>query len=73
MSRRLKRHPPIRRTTRLKVIGLDETAILKEALLFYERELKADVKVYSEEDGGKDDPKGRAALAQPFRPAIYLE
>ncbi len=63
-----------------KVVGvrliagqLDEGGIVSEARGFFARELKADVEVYFEDDSEKYDPKGRARLSEPLRPAIFLE
>jgi hypothetical protein len=57
--------------TQLRVIN--EREIIEEAKSFFEEELKAEVKVYSEEDEERDDPKKRAQLSKPYRPAIYIE
>ena len=52
---------------------LDEYSILRDAQEFYERELNAEVTVYREEAKERVDPKDRARLALPYRPAIYIE
>ncbi len=57
----------------LKAGIIDETATLKEAEKFLKRELSADIKVYMEEDKQLYDPRKRAPLAKPYRPAIYIE
>ena len=64
---------PERKEQLLKIGTLDEAVILKEATEFLKRELNADVKVYSEDDKQRYDPKNRAQLAKPYRPAIYVE
>jgi len=62
------------RKQRSNEIGaLDESSVLKEASSFFKRELNAEVVVFREEDSERYDPKKRAQLAKPFRPAIYLE
>jgi leucyl-tRNA synthetase len=59
---------------RLDSIGvIDENEVLKEADDFFQRELNAEVHVCQEEDLGRYDPKNRAQLAKPYRPAIYIE
>ncbi len=52
---------------------MDESHILKEAEAFFRRELNAEVHIYSEDDPERYDPKSRAQLAKPHRPAIYIE
>ncbi|MBS7623785.1 leucine--tRNA ligase, partial [Candidatus Bathyarchaeota archaeon] len=52
---------------------IDELEALRGATQFLSRELKAEVAVYMEDDDSRYDPKGRARLAKPHRPAIYVE
>jgi leucyl-tRNA synthetase len=52
---------------------INEYDILCEAADFYVREFQAEVTVYHEEDVDVVDPQQRAHLAEPYRPAIYLE
>ncbi len=64
----------VEKKQRLGRIGaIDEEQILKEAGDFFKRELSVEVQVYSEEDPKRYDPKNRAQLAKPYRPAIYIE
>ena len=64
----------IEKKQRLDRIGaIDEGQILREARDFFKRELNVEVHVYSEEDPKRHDPKNRAPLAKPYRPAIYIE
>ena len=58
---------------RLETGKLDEGAVTNEAKRFLEKEFKAEVSVYSEEDPQTYDPKGRATTAKPYRPAIFIE
>jgi leucyl-tRNA synthetase len=51
----------------------DETQTLKEAEDFIKKQLEAKVEVYDEEDSKRYDPKSRAQLAKPYRPAIFIE
>jgi len=62
-----------RKQRQLRVGVIDENQALKEAQAFFKRELNAEVYVYSEEDSKRYDPKKRAQLAKPYRPAIYIE
>jgi leucyl-tRNA synthetase len=52
---------------------INEGEALEEALSFLQTELKAEIQVYNEEDPKRHDPKQRAQLAKPYRPAIYIE
>lgn len=55
-------------------IGLvNETEALEEAKSFFQKELNAEIYVYVEEDPERHDPRQRAELAKPYRPAIYIE
>jgi len=64
---------PDMRRSRLQAGIIDEFEVLKAAGDFYKKETDAEVKVYREDDTEKYDPKNRAQLAQPYRPAIYIE
>jgi len=52
---------------------INENETLKDAVIFFQCELNADVSVYGENDIPRYDPKERAHLAKPYRPAIYIE
>jgi leucyl-tRNA synthetase len=62
-----------RKNRQLNVGVINENEALKEAKEFFKRELNAEVSIYSEEDSKRYDPKNRAQLAKPYRPAIYIE
>jgi hypothetical protein len=65
--------PSDMRETRLKTAVLNELHILESASDFLKKELRADVFIYSEDNSDKYDPKNRATLSKPYRPAIFLE
>ncbi len=65
--------PDDKKSRQLQVKGLNEYQTLKETKSFFEKELNAEVHVYSEEDPQRHDPKKKSALARPYRPAIYIE
>jgi leucyl-tRNA synthetase len=50
-----------------------EFNLLEEVKGFLEREFKCEVLIYREDDPGVYDPKRRAVLARPCKPAIYVE
>lgn len=52
---------------------LDETSFLQDAAPFLEAELGAAIEVYQAETERSYDPKSKAGLAVPWRPAIYVE
>jgi leucyl-tRNA synthetase len=64
---------PEDRRKRLEVGKLDEFKILFEAKPFFEKEFKIRFQVFHESDENIYDPKNRAMLAEPYRPAIYIE
>jgi len=67
------RTPQDRREKVLKMKALDEKAAIGDAKDLLKQRLKAQVEVYDEEDSQRYDPKYKAALSMPFKPAIYIE
>ncbi|MCP8322098.1 MAG: class I tRNA ligase family protein [archaeon] len=61
------------RQKRLRVKIIDELNVLRDSTEFFEKELGVKVEVYSEEDSKRFDPMDKANLAQPYRPAIYID
>jgi leucyl-tRNA synthetase len=60
--------------SRIPDVGRDsELKFLLECVPFFEKESACKVAVYSEDDPEVHDPKGRAAMAKPLRPAFFLE
>ncbi|MEM2937200.1 MAG: hypothetical protein QXJ63_01480, partial [Candidatus Bathyarchaeia archaeon] len=65
---------PLEKRQRLLNIGkVDEAQALKDAENFLKNEINAEIYLYNEEDPKRHDPKNRARLAKPWRPAIYVE
>lgn len=52
---------------------INERKALEDAAGFLGKEFKCDVAVFDELEDRRYDPKARAQIAQPFRPAIYME
>lgn len=52
---------------------INEAEVLGEAERFLEKEINAEIRIYNEEDASCYDPKARAMLARPYRPAIFIE
>ncbi|MCK4320369.1 class I tRNA ligase family protein, partial [Candidatus Bathyarchaeota archaeon] len=69
----INRMPDDKRNRQLKAGVIDENQALKEAEAFFDRELNAKILTYPEEDAQRHDPKKRARLAKPYRPAIYIQ
>jgi leucyl-tRNA synthetase len=67
------RMPDERKKQLLQVRSIDELQILCDAKGFLEKELNAKVEVFGEEEKERYDPKSRAQLAKPYRPAIFVE
>jgi len=65
---------PTEKKQRLLEIGVfDEKQVLKDAEDFLKSEINAEIHVYEEENARRYDPKNRARLSKPLRPAIYVE
>ncbi len=62
-----------RKRCQLQTGIVDENRTLREAKSFLERELKAQIRYYQEDDPKRHDPEKRAGLARPYRPAIYIQ
>jgi len=62
-----------RKRKQLQAGVLDENQTLRESEDFFEHETNAEIHIYGEEDPARYDPKKRAQLAKPYRPAIYIE
>jgi leucyl-tRNA synthetase len=73
MLEELRRISEERQKRLLEVKSIDEAYVLKDAKSFLEKELNAKVEIYDEEDPARYDPKERAQLAKPNRPAIFIE
>jgi len=67
------RMPADARRLKLQLGKIDELNILKEAQRLYSKQFDADVAVFAQEDVRRHDPKRRSELAQPYRPAIFIE
>ncbi len=65
--------PPDLRKRKIKMAEIEEKMALVEAQKFFARELKSEVEVHGEEDAVLYDPRGRAKVAEPYRPAIFVE
>jgi leucyl-tRNA synthetase len=62
------------RKQRILQVGIvNEDEALGEAEAFLQKETNAEIQVYDEEDAERYDPKARAVLAKPYRPAIFIE
>lgn len=69
----VKRMPEEKKRRLLQVGIINEEEVLKGAEDFLKREFGAKIEAYSEEDPQRYDPKKRAQLAEPCRPAIFIE
>jgi len=65
--------PVRKRKIRLTIGEINERETISQAKNFLEKELNAEIKVFSENDAKRYDPKNRAVNAIPYRPAIYIE
>jgi hypothetical protein len=69
----VKTMPSELRNRRSEMGEVDEKSLFSEARAFFSRELKTEVEVHNEEDTSLYDPKGRAKMAEPYRPGIFIE
>jgi len=69
----MKQSPPRILGERLQTGYVDEVNALRPAEDYFMREFKAAIDYFTEDDADVYDPKGRASLAEPYRPAIYIE
>ncbi len=65
--------PEAKRKTQLNIGTVDEYEILENTKSFLSEEFKAEIHVFGEDDPERYDPKQRAKLAKPYRPAIFIE
>jgi leucyl-tRNA synthetase len=73
ITEEVNRMPPEKKQRQLHASEIDETTILNDAENFLRQELNAEIRIYSEDDPKRHDPKNRAQIAKPYRPAIYVE
>ena len=69
----INRMPEDRKQRQLQIGPLDENKTLKEAETFFGREFNAEICTSGEDDPQRHDPKRKAELTRPYRPAIYIE
>jgi leucyl-tRNA synthetase len=73
LAKDLQATSPDMQEKRRRLGKINEREVLEDAMGFLSKEFKCTVTVHDETDEKKYDPKGRAQMAQPFRPAIYVE
>ncbi len=69
----MQQSPPRILRERVQTGDVDEMTALRSAEAYFTREFKAAIDFFMEDDEDVYDPKGRAGLAEPYRPAIYIE
>lgn len=65
--------PENRRENILRIKEIDEKGVIEDAKEFLSERFKAQITVYNEDEKEIYDPRKRAPMAMPFRPAIYIE
>jgi leucyl-tRNA synthetase len=65
--------PEKRRENMLTIKTLDERQVLGDAKDFLTQRFNAQISIYGEEDKERYDPKNKAVVSAPYRPAIYVE
>jgi FAD synthase len=69
----ISRVPEKRRENMLKIRAFNEKEVMEDARDFLQERFKAQIIVYNEEDKACYDPKQKAVMSMPYRPAIYIE
>ncbi len=66
--------PEEMRQIRANLVPINETLVLSAELSsLVKKEFAVDLKVFAESDSAKFDPKNKAKMARPFKPALYIE
>jgi leucyl-tRNA synthetase len=65
--------PPEKKQRMIMAGQINEAQVLKEAEDFLKDEINAEIVILDESEAQLYDPKGKARLARPLRPAIYIE
>jgi len=73
IAEEINRMPEDKKQRQLQIGSMDENKTLKEAATFFGREFNAKIHTYREDDSKRHDPKRKAELARPYRPAIYID
>jgi leucyl-tRNA synthetase len=73
LAKEIQSTAPDMQEKRRRLGRINEREALEDAAGFLGKEFKCDVTVFDESYDKRYDPKGRAQVAQPFRPAIYVE
>jgi leucyl-tRNA synthetase len=73
LVKEVSRIPEKRKENALRIEMLREKEVIENAEAFLAQKFNAQIIVYSEEDEKRYDPKNRATVSAPYRPAIYIE
>lgn len=60
------------RQRKLKVV-MDEAKVLGDGRSLLRKDLDSEIAIYVEDDQSKVDPKNKAKVARPYKPALYME
>jgi leucyl-tRNA synthetase len=64
------------RERRLRMDSFDEMIPLQDGMSLLRNEIgddKLEVRIFSEDDGDKYDPKQKSRFSRPYKPAIFIE
>ncbi|MFQ5940695.1 MAG: leucine--tRNA ligase [Nitrososphaerales archaeon] len=61
------------RLRKAKLGSISEQKIIYDAKGLFAKEFVAEIAIYSEDDVKKIDPKNRAKMSRPYKPALYIE
>jgi leucyl-tRNA synthetase len=61
------------RHRKAKLSSINESEIFNDARSLLVKEFTAEIAIYNEDESEKIDPKNRAKMARPYKPALYIE
>jgi glycerophosphoryl diester phosphodiesterase len=73
MVKEVNKIPEKQKENMLMIKTLDEREVIADARDFLMQRFSSQITVYNEEDNKRYDPKNKAAVSVPYRPAIYIE
>ncbi|MFQ5920664.1 MAG: leucine--tRNA ligase [Nitrososphaerales archaeon] len=61
------------RERKVAIQTLDESSVFEDSKSLLAKELGAEILIFKEDDEHKRDPKNKARVARPYKPALYME
>ena len=61
------------RDRKIKLVLINESKVFDDARSLLIKEFTSEITIYNEDDIEKIDPKNKAKIARPYKPALYIE